>query len=241
MKKRILSIMLVLTLAIGTAFGAGGGVYAYRDWDPRYWPRWVDESIIPPAEVIMHWESGGEVFRFFAHDQPMPWGGRGNVSGNLYAWGDNSYGILGDGTTVERWGAPVRVLDSVFNIQTGGGGYETYVYGELERRTMPLFAVALRTDGGLYTWGSNNADQLGDGTTTDRHRPLRIKGNVISVTANTGPLQSVFALTRYGNLYAWGDNRGGLLGDGTRISRYSPVRILDNVSEISRHGRSPSP
>ena len=34
--------------------------------------------------------------------------------------------------------------------------------------------VAIRTDGTLWAWGSNNVGQLGDGTTTNRPFPTRI-------------------------------------------------------------------
>ena len=36
--------------------------------------------------------------------------------------------------------------------------------------------VAIRTDGSVWTWGYNKYGQLGDGTSTDRNVPVRVKG-----------------------------------------------------------------
>ena len=70
--------------------------------------------------------------------------------GTVWAWGDNSNGQLGDGTTTARW-TPVQV-----NTLTGAQGI-TAGYQD-------TFASA--TVGTVWAWGDNIYGQLGDGTTT---------------------------------------------------------------------------
>jgi len=82
--------------------------------------------------------------------------------GSLWAWGDNRYGQLGDGTT--RWSVPnpTFVMDNVVAVSAG------------RNHTM-----AVKSDGSLWTWGNNSAGQLGDGTIIDRNLPVKIMDNVM--------------------------------------------------------------
>jgi alpha-tubulin suppressor-like RCC1 family protein len=148
-----------------------------------------------------------------------------NNTGNvLQAWGDNSYGQLGDGTRTNRL-SPVQI-NSVFNFATisAGNGY----------------TVGVRTNGELRAWGRNNG---GDGTTTDHLSPVRIgtENNWASASAGGGNYWhfSVYnghtvAVTRDGGLWAWGFNNSGQLGDNTTTQRNSPVRvIISNWASVS--------
>jgi alpha-tubulin suppressor-like RCC1 family protein len=86
------------------------------------------------------------------------------------------------------------------------------------------YTMALKGDGTLWAWGINYAGQLGDGTTINRHSPVKIGSatNWIDVAAGSG---HTMALKADGTLWAWGGNFSGQLGDGTTIDRYSPVKI----------------
>ena len=76
--------------------------------------------------------------------------------------GINSYGQLGDGTTVHKL-SPVRIgTDNDWAEVAAGGGYG---YG---------FTVARKRDGSLWAWGFNDYGQLGDGTTVQKLSPVRI-------------------------------------------------------------------
>ena len=71
----------------------------------------------------------------------------------------------------------------------------------------------------LYTSG-----ELGDGTTEDRHTPVKIMDNVVSVSLG---YEHSGAITKDGSLYMWGDNYYGELGDGTTENRYTPIKVMD--------------
>ena len=109
-------------------------------------------------------------------------------SGELWAWGNNDYGRLGDGSTDNR-DNPVLIMSGVSELFMGRG-----------------YAIALTADGAVYTWGRNDRGQLGDGTAENQYSPVRILENVQEVSASNG--QNI-ALTRDGELWLWGSNMHG--------------------------------
>ena len=132
--------------------------------------------------------------------------------GQLYMWGYNGSGQLGDGTSTNAY-SPVqpKFEEPVRIARVACGRYHT---------------VALSTDGQVYTWGSNSIGQLGNGNTTDSKIPVRIEiegGKRISKVY--AGLWSTAALTEDGQLYMWGNNRYGQLGDGSTTDKYTPVKV----------------
>lgn len=133
-------------------------------------------------------------------------------TGGLLAWGDNSVGDLGDGTTKVRR-VPVRV-------RLPAGVKVTSAFGGL------LHSLALTTDGRVLAWGDNKAGQLGDGSFNDSKLPVWVRipkaDRIVALAA--GRYHSL-ALTQAGKVLAWGFNGQGQLGDGTSLNRDVPVPI----------------
>jgi alpha-tubulin suppressor-like RCC1 family protein len=136
-------------------------------------------------------------------------------AGRVLAWGDNSSGQLGDGTTRNRF-LPVTVhLPKGTRATSVAGG---------ERHSLAM------TSSGLFAWGDNSSSQLGDGTNLDRHTPEHIVVSVPGpspgrITALAAGCFHSLALTSKGKLLAWGSNLLGQLGDGTTTSRAAPVKV----------------
>ena len=142
------------------------------------------------------------------------------INGEVYAWGDNSYGQLGIGNT-ENQSSPVKIesLSNVDEIYYDGSGCSVY---------------AKMTNGEVYAWGDNSYGQLGiESTTYKQSTPQKIEGltNVEEIYAENC---SVFAKTTTGEVYAWGDNYKGNLGTGNTKNQRAPIKIneLANIENI---------
>ena len=140
------------------------------------------------------------------------------TSGEVWAWGANDYGQLGDGTTTDRY-TPVLV-EGVSDVVAIASGW--------------IHSLALTTNGEVWAWGANTSGQLGDGTTTDRYSPVLVE-NLSNVTTIAAGAHHNLALTTSGEVWAWGYNEFGQLGDGTTTDRYTPVLVNDlyDVTAIS--------
>ena len=135
-------------------------------------------------------------------------------NGELYMWGSNSYGQLGNGTTTNCQ-IPVKVLDNVVSVSLG-----------------KYHSAAIKTDGKLYMWGWNQFGQLGSQKGLDSNMPVLVEtlDNVVSVSLGMGHSA---AITDDGSLYTWGYNALGQLGDGTSTTRSEPIKIKDNIKTVS--------
>jgi alpha-tubulin suppressor-like RCC1 family protein len=148
--------------------------------------------------------------------------------GTVYAWGLNTAGQVGDGTTTNRFAAvPVKDAASV---------------GTLSRvkaiATGTAFSLALMQDGTVYAWGFNGTGQLGIGPGGNQALPVHVLAlpntgqailhDVVAISASINASGSghSLALIGDGTVAAWGDNFFGQLGDGTSGNdRYTPVQV----------------
>ena len=149
-------------------------------------------------------------------------------SGTAWAWGDNGYGQLGDGTTVSK-SRPVQVmLDST-----------TPLTGVTAVSAGGAHSIALKSDGTVWSWGWNNVGQLGDGSTVAiKSSPVQVMLNTTTpltgVTAVSAGGAHTLAISNTGTVWSWGYNGYGQLGDGTAGSKSRPVQVmLDAVNPLT--------
>jgi alpha-tubulin suppressor-like RCC1 family protein len=131
------------------------------------------------------------------------------TDGSLWTCGENYYGEIGDGTTIDKH-IPTQVVPGTLWKSVCSSGWSTY-------------AIMLET-GTLWAWGFNGNGQLGDGTIINKHIPTQVSAanNWQSISAIGF---SVLALKTDGTLWAWGQNFKGQLGDGTTIDKDTPMQI----------------
>ena len=141
------------------------------------------------------------------------------VDGTLWTWGLNDYGQLGIGATdLTAHNTPVKVAADRDWVTISAGNLHT---------------LAVKRNGSLWAWGDNTSGQLGDGTKTNRYSPSKVTtppaiADIVAVAA--GAFHSV-ALKANGELYAWGDNGSGQLGNGSDLG--SSSALLVGTDEIS--------
>lgn len=131
------------------------------------------------------------------------------TTGSLWAWGSNSNGKLGKGTTLSVYSSPVQVGTDTNWSNTMAG-----------RQT----SVAVKTTGSLWAWGLNSSGQLGDGTVVAKSSPIQVGSDTSWSKAFTFNYTS-FGTKTDGTLWGWGDAASGRLGDGTVTNKSSPVQI----------------
>lgn len=121
---------------------------------------------------------------------------------NVFCWGSNSSGQVGDGSFTDRLQA-VRVLrlpvQSIVQVSAGG-----------------LHSCALAMDGSAYCWGNNAAGQLGDGTMSNRWRPVMVAAAETPMDQlSAGGMHSCGIINSTGDALCWGANDSGQLGNGS--------------------------
>jgi len=132
--------------------------------------------------------------------------------GTLWGWGDNTFGLLGNGTT-KNSSSPVKIMGDTASVSIGD-----------------YHAVAVKKDGSLWAWGNNEDGRLGDGTSLNSYAPVKIMEDVAMV--DSGSLCSL-AVKTDGSLWTWGPNQGAQVGNGTRAVCKAPVKVLEEVAYAS--------
>ena len=135
------------------------------------------------------------------------------IDDSLYAWGRHVDAGIGDGSipgiiwdnTYNDRNSPVWIMQDVSSLHIGDNRF------------------VITNNNELWAWGGFSR-LLGNGESS--LIPIFIMDHISTFYPYMG---SNFAVTTNGTLYAWGSNSGGILGDGTNISRDFPVRIMENV------------
>lgn len=139
------------------------------------------------------------------------------TNGDLYCWGNNWQGRVGNGSS-ETQTTPVKVLSDV-------------VYANADRVT-----TAITENGDLYCWGYAEMGQVGNGMSGIEDRqttPVKIMKNVTMVRTQHS---NTAAVTTDGDLYCWGGNEWGQIGNGTLVRQVTPVKVLSNVALVNLEG-----
>ena len=149
-----------------------------------------------------------------------------DTSGNVWSWGYNDQGQLGNGTKTDNF-TPTQIpnLSNVIAITAG---------------------FALKSDGTVWGWGPDDSGSLGTAVTgTESDAPVQIAFPVSAPTFTAiaqGGAQ--FALGSDGSVWSWGNNSGAMLGqDIDADTRRTPRRARWSRPPVAhrrrRHRRRP--
>jgi alpha-tubulin suppressor-like RCC1 family protein len=147
------------------------------------------------------------------------------ANGNVYCWGEDRFGQLGDEETSLESHYPVLVNTNGISgdksfIYIGGGSSQT---------------CGLTADSAAYCWGSDAYGALGNGgDSQNSHVPVRV--DTTGVTGGvfiqfTADVYHTCGLTPDGIAYCWGSDEFGQLGDGG-TSQDSQIPVQVDMSEI---------
>jgi alpha-tubulin suppressor-like RCC1 family protein len=141
------------------------------------------------------------------------------TAGTLFCWGANTVqsaggGQLGNGTMVTST-QPVPTSTGALSFTRVAAGNHS--------------ACALSAAGEAWCWGVSINGEVGDGgpvgVATSYPTPIKVVGGHIFTTLSVG-FQMACGITAAGETWCWGANFRGNLGDGTTISRSTPVKIV---------------
>ena len=146
------------------------------------------------------------------------------TNGTLWAWGNNQGGQLGQNATGQH-SSPTQVGTDTTWSKDGphsvlASGYQ--------------LAMAIKTNGTLWVWGSNEHGQLGlnisggpSPTGYDKvSSPMQIGTETTWQAVRSSGMYGMTALKTNGTLWSWGQNENGVLGLNDGTSTYSsPTQI----------------
>ncbi len=123
--------------------------------------------------------------------------------GTVWAWGDNTLGSLGTGSTSPAWTASAVQVLNLTDVKAVAAGEK--------------FSLALKNDGTVWAWGSASFGKLGEGSTVvqaAQSTPIQVAvvSNIDAIAC--GDTHSM-AIRNDGTLWVWGENSEGQLGNGT--------------------------
>lgn len=142
--------------------------------------------------------------------------------GTLDSWGEDKSGCLGLGTDRQNQAEPMKIQfptdfqGKIIDIQFG-----------------KHHVLALTNMGKVYAWGENTQGQLGQNDTQTRYEPVFIEElRLETVTEILAVDNMSYALTNHGWVYAWGDNKDGILAlehDNPRVMKPEPMMRMKDT------------
>ncbi|WP_308192036.1 protein kinase domain-containing protein [Gordonia zhenghanii] len=195
---------LLITLAI-----AAIAIIAIAGTSPLWWPSSNDDA--GPAVATENLE--------------VSFGTSCSIrDGELYCWGGNRAGQLGDGTTTDRANpAKVTGLTDVTGVAAGG------FLDEQDRITATTCAIDA---GEAYCWGAAGAGQIGNGTKEQGQQTTPFKvPNLTDVTAIANSYAASCAVSA-GDVYCWGYGTTGQIGNGATTENVLTPTKVPGLSDV---------
>jgi alpha-tubulin suppressor-like RCC1 family protein len=139
------------------------------------------------------------------------------ITTELYSWGANNYGQLGNNDRYTERSSPVSVVGGLTKwCQISAGAYHS---------------LGVRTNGTAWAWGRASYGRLGDGTTISRCSPVSVVGGFTDWCQLSASCHHSVAVRQNGTAWAWGRGQNNQLGTGNTSARSSPVSIAGGFTD----------
>jgi alpha-tubulin suppressor-like RCC1 family protein len=215
----VLSGKTVTQIAAGqvhTCAIAGGQVFCWGFNSGQLGNNSLTDSSVPVAVNTSGVLSGKTVTQIAAGDHHTC----ALAEGKIYCWGDNANGHLGNNSTTDSL-VPVAVNTS--------GVLSGKTVTQIAAGSMRTCAIA---GGQVFCWGYNNVGQLGNNSTTQSLIPVAVDTSGVlngkTITQISGSYYHTCALAG-GQVFCWGQNGYGSLGNNSESNSSVPVAVTSNV------------
>ncbi|MEM7129910.1 MAG: hypothetical protein AAF702_26490 [Chloroflexota bacterium] len=136
--------------------------------------------------------------------------------GSLKCWGRNSWGQLGNDSTLNTT-IPVDVVGLAANVKSVSSGHQ---------HTCAIVGPSVDNEGGAKCWGINYSGQLGDGTTAAQGTAVDVIGLGSGVTMIAAGYDHTCVLLSDGSVNCWGRDNYGQLGIGRHAISATPIDVM---------------
>lgn len=150
-------------------------------------------------------------------------------SGELYCWGENTFGQVGNGDSYDDVPTPAKVQgvgQAIVDFSAGGwfGSGEGSGAGY---SSITGFTCAVLADGSVKCWGANIIGQLGIGSDENyKLLPTQVVGLTSGAVQVTNGGDHACVLMDDGSVKCWGWNQWGQLGTGDNVASDVPVDVV---------------
>jgi len=174
--------------------------------------------------------------------------GFSDIDGSLYCWGENANDRLGIGDTSNTYTDYLLIPTTGQGVKTSYLGTATYD----QVVTTSNFNCALSTDNRALCWGDNSSGEIGYSNTCSATTSAKAASGAMWSTPmpvcmyGTDGYELKFkqisamratacAVTTLGQVYCWGANDYGQIGNGTQTTAYAPTPVsgLFNIAQVS--------
>ena len=137
-----------------------------------------------------------------------------NGDSAFFTWGNNQNGALGQNNLTQR-SSPTQVPGTTWSSISRNNGQDCY------------HMIASKTDGTLWAWGNGTNGQLAQNNLTKYSSPVQIPGTDWGAGAeiSTGGPNLATVIKTNGEMWAWGTNSDGILGQNNQTKYSSPVQV----------------
>jgi alpha-tubulin suppressor-like RCC1 family protein len=197
--------------------GANGSAWAWGSNTNGSLGTYNTTSYSSPASVV-----GGFSFTKIANFNNCSVGING-ANGSAWAWGENTYGQLGDNSRTNR-SSPVSVV--------GGFSFKDIACGD-------YFSVGINgADGSAWAWGYGYYGRIGNNTVNSYSSPVSVVGGFSFSKIYCSFENTIGIRGSDGSAWAWGAGSSGRNGDSSITNRSSPISVMGGFSFSQLSGGS---